>query len=69
MLIPNISLLLTFAGAVLGTIVNVILPVMFYNRAYNGSEKNLKMQKRDGSNPEEENLLNKEDTPAEERDQ
>ena len=41
MLIPNITLLLTFAGAVLGTIVNVILPVLFYNRAYNGSDKNL----------------------------
>jgi len=42
--------MLTFAGAVLGTLVNVILPVMFYNRAYNGSDKNLKLEKPDGSN-------------------
>lgn len=39
-LIPNISILITFAGAVLGTIVNILLPVLFYNRAYNNSSKN-----------------------------
>lgn len=49
-LIPNINIMLTFAGAVLGTLVNVILPVMFYNRAYNSSDKNLKLEKPDGSN-------------------
>jgi hypothetical protein len=49
--------MLTFAGAVLGTLVNVILPVMFYNRAYNSSDKNLKLEKADGSN-EKKALLN-----------
>lgn len=34
-LIPNIHILLTFGGAILGTIVNIYLPVFFYNRAYN----------------------------------
>ena len=49
--------MLTFAGAVLGTLVNIILPVMFYNRAYNGSTKNLKLQKPNGSG-ENQGLLN-----------
>jgi hypothetical protein len=43
-LIPNINIMLTFAGAVLGTLVNIILPVLFYNRAYNGSNKNLRLE-------------------------
>lgn len=41
--------MLTFAGAVLGTLVNVILPVMFYNRAYNSSDRNLGLEKPNGS--------------------
>ena len=41
--IPNINVLLTLNGAILGTIVNVWLPVFFYNRAYNWSEKNQKL--------------------------
>jgi amino acid permease len=41
-LIPNIHILLTLAGSILGTIVNIYLPVLFYNRAYNYSEKNQK---------------------------
>jgi len=43
-LIPNISILITFGGAVLGTIVNIILPVLFYNRAYSASNKNRKLE-------------------------
>ena len=39
-LIPNINVLLTISGAVLGTIVNIWLPVLFYNRAYTFSDKN-----------------------------
>jgi hypothetical protein len=45
MLIPNIGLLITFTGAILGTIINIWLPVIFYNRAYNGSPKNLELIK------------------------
>jgi len=48
--------MLTFAGAVLGTIVNIVLPVLFYNRAYNNSDKNLKLEKPNGS--DEKPLLN-----------
>jgi hypothetical protein len=44
-LIPNISILITFLGALLGTIINVWIPVFFYNRAYNTSEKNKRLKK------------------------
>jgi hypothetical protein len=56
--------MLTFAGAVLGTIVNIILPVLFYNRAYNGSKKNLKLEKPNGSE-EKKPLLNEDGDAAE----
>ena len=46
-LIPNISILITFCGAVLGTIVNILLPVLFYNRAYNNSPKNRALEKKE----------------------
>ena len=46
-LIPNISILITFAGAVLGTLVNVLLPVLFYNRAFNNSGKNRALRKKE----------------------
>ena len=34
-MIPNLNVMLTFVGAALGTLMNVWLPVFFYNRAYN----------------------------------
>lgn len=46
--IPNINILLTFAGAILGTLVNIVLPVVFYNRAYTHSPKNRKLIKKGG---------------------
>jgi hypothetical protein len=39
-LIPNINIILTIGGSALGTIVNIIVPVMFYNRAFTNSKKN-----------------------------
>jgi hypothetical protein len=48
-LIPNISILLTFGGAVLGTIVNILVPVLFYNRAFNYSYKNRSLEKHPSS--------------------
>lgn len=50
--------MLTFAGALLGTIVNIVLPVMFYNRAYNNSSKNLRLERPNGSDPDNNPLLN-----------
>ena len=39
------NILITFIGAVLGTIVNILLPVLFYNKAYTFTEKNVKLIK------------------------
>ena len=60
-IIPNINILITFTGAVLGTIVNIVLPVLFYNRAYTASEKNKNLQKKkgEGNEDEEKQLLDK----------
>ena len=41
-LIPNLNILLILIGAIFGTVANVWIPVLFYNRAYNLSEKNTK---------------------------
>jgi amino acid permease len=38
LLIPNVNLLLTLVGAILGTIISVMIPVLFYNRAYSYPE-------------------------------
>ena len=43
-LIPNITILLTLGGAILGTIVNILLPVLFYNRAYAFTNKNRELE-------------------------
>jgi len=58
-LIPNIHILLTLAGSVLGTVVNIVLPDIFYNRAYNWSDKNKKKEKKEGTDadPEQEKLM------------
>jgi hypothetical protein len=52
--IPNINILLTVGGALLGTIVNILLPVLFYNRAFNNDKKNLKLERPHNSNDMEE---------------
>ena len=70
-LIPNIHILLTLAGSILGTIVNIYLPVLFYNRAYNYSEKNQKLQKSSGKkedDPEKEKLMEDEEEKAAEQE-
>ena len=32
--LPNLNLMLIFSGAVFGTLIVVVFPVLFYNRAY-----------------------------------
>jgi len=59
-LIPNLHLLLTFCGAVLGTIVNILLPVLFYNRAYNMGDKNRALDRR-GEMEEGEKLMDRDE--------
>lgn len=39
-IIPNINILMVTGGSVLGTALNVVIPVLFYNRAYAYSPKN-----------------------------
>lgn len=43
-IIPNLHLLLTFGGAILGTIVNILLPVLFYNKAYQNTPRNRRLE-------------------------
>lgn len=47
---PNLNLVLTLGGAVLGTIMTIVLPVTFYNRAYSITEKNMKYDKNNFDN-------------------
>jgi len=57
---PNIHLILTFAGAILGTIISILIPVLFYNKAYEFNEKNIRLVKQ--KKEENEKLLNSEDS-------
>jgi len=43
--IPNLNILITFIGSVLGTLVNIMLPVLFYNKAYENTDRNNKLLK------------------------
>ena len=52
---PNLNIVLTLGGSILGTIMTIIVPVMFYNRAYSMSEKNLKYDKNNYGDDSHEN--------------
>ena len=39
-IIPNINILIVLGGSIFGTTLNIILPVLFYNRAYTFTPKN-----------------------------
>ena len=39
--VPNINILLQLSGAIMATIVSIVIPVTFYNRAYNDDQKNI----------------------------
>jgi len=54
-IIPNLHILLTFGGAILGTIVNILLPVLFYNKAYQFTPRNRRLEtgKKDRAEDEE----------------
>ena len=60
-LIPNINILLTIGGAVLGTIVNIVVPVLFYNRAYNYKEKNKELETPEERKDQDDSLESKEE--------
>eukprot|EP00347_Sterkiella_histriomuscorum_P009027 403342809 len=44
-LIPNITIMLSLIGNLCGTIISVILPVLFYNKAFEKSEKKKNIKK------------------------
>ena len=52
-LIPNLTILLTLVGAILGTIISIIIPVLFYNRAYQYPESHYRL--RNKAEPPQEN--------------
>mmetsp|Transcript_17683 Transcript_17683/g.29891 ORF Transcript_17683/g.29891 Transcript_17683/m.29891 type:complete len:105 (+) Transcript_17683:1452-1766(+) len=43
--IPNLNVLLAIGGSVLGTLVTIVIPIMFYNKAY--SDDDLKNAEKD----------------------
>ena len=51
--VPNINILLQFGGAIIATFVSVIIPVTFYNRAYNDDQKNLERDSGDKQRSED----------------
>ena len=36
---PSVSVLLSLTGSILGTLISIVLPVLFYNKAYEHSER------------------------------
>ena len=44
--LPSINMVLALGGSICGTFYTVIIPVVFYNRAFSDSPKNLKLDKK-----------------------
>ena len=65
-IVPNINILMTFTGSIFGTIVNILLPTLFYNRAYNRKEKNLKLERP--QEDENEDLIKKKEKESKKDD-
>lgn len=42
---PNLNIMLALGGSIMGTCMTIVLPVMFYNRAYSQNPKHLKLDK------------------------
>ncbi len=40
-MMPNINLVLIIGGSIFGTITSIIIPIVFYNKAYSSNYKNL----------------------------
>lgn len=64
--IPNINILLTLGGAVTGTVLNILIPVLYYNRAYSTAlPKHQRLQKKqDAQNEDEQMLMGDEPQPT-----
>lgn len=46
-IIPNVNILIVTGGSIFGTTLNIILPVLFYNRAYTFTPKNKALEGAD----------------------
>jgi hypothetical protein len=44
LILPGIDVLEEVAGSIVGTSINILLPIVFYNRAYDGKQKNLALR-------------------------
>ncbi len=44
-IIPDINFLLIVCGSIFGTIITYIMPVMFYNKAYSNSVRNMNLDR------------------------
>ena len=57
-IIPNINILIVTGGSIFGTTLNIILPVLFYNRAYTYTPKNKALE-----GPDKEESINIDEKP------
>ena len=44
LVLPGIDVIEEVAGSIVGTAINILLPIAFYNRAYAGDQKHLRLQ-------------------------
>lgn len=68
--VPSLNAMLTLGGSVMGTLMTIVVPVLFYNRAYSGEKKHLDLQRSSPSKKEEEDLeegLDDDSEPADTR--
>lgn len=54
---PNLNLVLTLGGSILGTIMTIIIPISFYNRAYSNDFKHQKHDKTNNHLEDQQRLL------------
>ena len=54
---PNVNIMLALAGSIMGTAMTVVMPVMYYNRAYGTSLKHLAMDRAPRMQDDAEPLL------------
>ena len=52
--VPSLSAMLTLGGSIMGTLMTIVVPVMFYNRAYSGEKKHLDLQRSSPAKNDEE---------------
>ena len=56
-LAPNLDILITIGGTILCTTLNIFIPVLFYNKAYQNTPRNRKLQNNKKEIPDDEQPL------------